>query len=191
MQASEHYISILKNLEGFRATAYWDVNHYSIGHGTPAVNKYDTITKAKADTELRKYVAEAEQCVNRNITVDLTQGQFDALVSIVYNKGCTGFRKSELFRYVNENNFAAATAWFTNKEQCCFVQGKYHSGVAYRRNVEKDLFEQNNITQYWYMLAMVNKARQYQYAILGITTAVLLGTIAKQKGYIKIDKYRQ
>ena len=47
MRSSENFINVLKEMEGFSATPYWDVNHYSIGYGsTCEENEYPNgITK--------------------------------------------------------------------------------------------------------------------------------------------------
>jgi len=186
MQASNNLIELLKRLEGFRATAYWDVNHYSIGYGTPAKNSTATITRAEAETQLRVHVAEAERCVNRNVDVSLlNQNQYDACVSVAYNKGCGGFRNSQLFTYLAAGDIQAAAAWFTNKQDCCNVAGKYHTGVAYRRMAEQQLFTQGTTSNIWIYALIAERYKGYQY-LLVTAAAVLTGTfILQQKGYIK------
>jgi len=49
----------IKKEEGFRAKAYWDVKRWSIGYGTLAKSKDDTITKEEAEKRLLVKVEEA------------------------------------------------------------------------------------------------------------------------------------
>lgn len=51
-------------------------------------------------------LADAENAVRRNITVKVTQAQFDALVSYTVNRGPTGARP--IYKLVNSGNFHAA-----------------------------------------------------------------------------------
>jgi lysozyme len=42
------------------------------------------------------------------VTVPLTQGQFDALVSLCFNIGCEAFRKSTVVKRLNVLNYRGA-----------------------------------------------------------------------------------
>jgi GH24 family phage-related lysozyme (muramidase) len=66
------------------------------------------VSVKNVDIEFERRVAEAEQTVRRNVSVALSQAQFDALVSLTYNSGATG--ASDTFGYVNRNDFAGAAA---------------------------------------------------------------------------------
>ncbi len=96
LKASDAYINLLKGWEGFRATPYWDVNHYSIGYGTSCpsdqVDYYNQnpISEETADAMMRASLAGFERSVNnyaKKHGLNLTQNQFDALVSFTYNCG--------------------------------------------------------------------------------------------------------
>lgn len=50
---------------------------------------------------LGRYTSIAERAMQRPITVPLTDGQFHALVSFVFNVGAAGLRRSTLRRKVN------------------------------------------------------------------------------------------
>lgn len=39
------YLNLLKTLEGFRSTAYWDKGHYSIGYGSDTMPNGKPVTK--------------------------------------------------------------------------------------------------------------------------------------------------
>ena len=66
------------------------------------------VSKAEVEAEFSRKVAECEGAVHRNIRVELTQAQFDALVSFTYNTGATG--ASDTYALINENDFAGAAA---------------------------------------------------------------------------------
>lgn len=64
------------------------------------------VTLVEVEAEFTKRLHEAERSVERNVSVPLTQEQFDALVSYVYNNGSRG--SVALFDKVNANDFAGA-----------------------------------------------------------------------------------
>ena len=90
MSISENGLSLIKEFEGFLQYAQWDYSQWSIGYGT-GVDKDaypDGITEAEADRLLRNVVLRYEGYVNRFISkysIDITQNQYDALVSFTYN----------------------------------------------------------------------------------------------------------
>jgi lysozyme len=53
-----------------------------------------------------------ETTVNNLVKVPLTQNQFDALVSFVFNIGGGAFSKSTLLRKLNEKDYAGAADQF-------------------------------------------------------------------------------
>lgn len=58
------------------------------------------------DLEFERRVEIAERAVHRNIKVELTQAQFDALCSLTYNAGATGSR--DTYTLVNAGDFEGA-----------------------------------------------------------------------------------
>lgn len=68
------------------------------------------ITAAQADDLLRRDLAVAEAAVESEVVVDLTPGQFDALVSFVFNVGVTAFRHSTLLKLLNAGDYASVPA---------------------------------------------------------------------------------
>ena len=97
MVTSENCLSVIKELEGFSGKPYLDTDgKYTIGYGTRCpdelVSKYMStpMTKEEADAELRKEMATYEKAVNSFIDryeLSYTQGQFDGVVSLVFNCG--------------------------------------------------------------------------------------------------------
>lgn len=64
------------------------------------------VTLVEVEAEFTKRLHDAERSVERNVNVPLTQEQFDALVSYVYNNGSGG--SVRLYEKVNANDFAGA-----------------------------------------------------------------------------------
>ncbi len=92
MKISDDGIDFIKLFEGFRSHAYYDNGHYSIGYGTSCdKNEYPNgITEEKAEELMREDLVEREKAVNNfaeKYKLNLTQGQFDALMSFTYNCG--------------------------------------------------------------------------------------------------------
>ena len=100
------------------------------------------IDEARATELLRADIATAERAVQKNITVPLTQNQYDALVIFAYNIGAANFAKSTVVKYINNPNHRSAThptlesAWRAwNKSN-----GRVMTGLNKRRSQEWILF---------------------------------------------------
>lgn len=84
----------------------------------------------------------AENAVRDNITAQIPQNQFDALVSLAYNIGTRNFANSTIVKYINNPNFidktypTAESAWKAwNK-----TQGRISRGLINRRNAEWEMY---------------------------------------------------
>lgn len=107
MQISSKGIDLIKHHEGLRTRAYRDaVGVWTIGYGhTANVTNGQTISTHLAETYLLSDLRSAEAEVSSRVTVPLTQGQFDALVSFVFNLGAQRFRTSTLLRELNKGHY--------------------------------------------------------------------------------------
>lgn len=138
-EISDAGLAILKRFEELRTTAYVDTGGvWTIGWGhTEGVRKGDTCTEAQATEWLRHDTHKATDAVSDLIKVPLTQAQFDALASMVFNIGAAAFRDSELRKRVNERSFYKAvgemTRWYWDN-------GKPIRGLMLRRLAEATLF---------------------------------------------------
>lgn len=105
MKTSQRGIDLIKKYEGFRATAYrCPAGILTIGYGhTGNVSPSQVITQEQAEDLLRIDVVEAEEVVCKMVKSKITQNQFDALVSFVFNCGSGNFQKSTLLKRVNAN----------------------------------------------------------------------------------------
>lgn len=86
---SENAINLIKQFEGFSATAYWDVNQWTIGYGTTG-SAGQTISQAEADLILRDKVNKINEKINQfaaSRNLYLNQYQQDALICFSFNCG--------------------------------------------------------------------------------------------------------
>lgn len=74
----------------------------------------DGVTRAECAEVLRQDVLRYSTCVNRFVTVDLTQPQHDALTSLCFNIGETAFWKSTLVRVLNRGDYVSAATHFAD-----------------------------------------------------------------------------
>jgi lysozyme len=110
MQTSDKGLEFITKHEGEVLSVYNDVAGYptiGVGHlirdDDPDFS--DGITHAQAIDLLREDAGHAEECVSNRVTVALTQTQFDALVSFVFNIGGGAFRNSTLRRLLNQGRY--------------------------------------------------------------------------------------
>lgn len=142
-QISDNGLQLIAGFEGLRLNAYFDaVGVLTIGYGhTQGVKRGDTITKKQALDFLRDDAQTAVNAVNQLVKVNLTQNQFDALVSLVFNIGAGNFKSSRLLKFVNVKQFKAAADAFKswNKGR---INGKLTvlKGLTIRRGRERELF---------------------------------------------------
>jgi lysozyme len=95
------------------------------------------ITAGQAESLLRKDITWVEKAVNKLVVVPLTQNQFDALSSLVFNIGEGGFANSTLLRLLNAGDYEGAANQFLrwNKQK-----GVTLKGLTKRREEERKLF---------------------------------------------------
>ncbi len=145
MEYSNAGLVLTKSFEGLRLTAYQDSGGvWTIGHGHtgPDVHAGQTITEPEADALLRADLAASVACVNRSVTVALTQNQFDALVDFCFNAGRGNFERSALLRDVNRADFSAAAGQFGLWVN---AGGQRLPGLVRRRAAEAAMFAKRDI----------------------------------------------
>jgi len=154
MKTSTNGVQVMHYFEQCRLKAYPDPGSsdgrpWTIGWGDtgPDVVEDLEITQDEADARfVRRLSREFEPGVMSLVKVQLTQGQFDALVCFAYNVGldidadtqAEGLGDSTLLRKVNVEDFDGAAAEFAkwNKND-----GKVMRGLTRRRAAERALFE--------------------------------------------------
>lgn len=136
--------SLIKSRESCRLVAYQDSRGrwtIGFGHTGPDVGRGARWTEADAEAAFWHDVAWAEDAVNELVRVALTQNQFDALVSFVFNVGRAAFSTSTLLRRINAGDFSAAQREFRRWNKTT-VDGKLtvEPGLTARRAAEAALF---------------------------------------------------
>jgi len=136
--------------EDLRTVAYlcpagkWTIG---VGHtydaGPPAVRPGMTITRDEALAIFDRDLLKFESAVERNVKVSLSQGQFDALVSFVFNLGEGNFRKSTLLRKLNRGQYDAVPAELMKWTKAT-VNGQKRDlpGLVRRRRAEAALWRE-------------------------------------------------
>lgn len=140
MKISEEGLALIKEFEGLRLQAYKDsVGVLTIGYGHTGKNVFEgmLISEGQADILLAKDVEVCEKCVNGLVNVPMTQGQFDALCSFVFNLGCGRLRNSTLLQCLNDGNDVEAADQFLRWNK---AGGYVLPGLTRRREAERKLF---------------------------------------------------
>lgn len=142
MKTSPSAIALIKSFEGLRLTAYrCTAGILTIGYGhTSQVTEDMAITEAQAEKLLKQDIYFAELAVD--MLGKLTQNQYDALVSFVFNVGNRAFSSSRLRRYVIENPNDPAIRQEFLRWIYITVKGKKQisQGLQNRRNAESNLY---------------------------------------------------
>lgn len=115
MEISEAGVDLIKRFEGChkvngdKVEAYvCPAGKWTIGYGsTRGVHEGMVISREEAERRLVKDLATAENAVERNVKVPLTQSQFDALVSWTFNLGEGNLQNSTLLRELNKGRYEA------------------------------------------------------------------------------------
>ena len=143
MNTSQRGIDLVKQFEGLSLVAYPDPATngppWTIGYGhTRGVTRGMKITAAQAVDFLRQDLRDAEIEIERSVSVDLCQHQFDALASLIFNIGGRAFRDSTLRKKLNAGDQKGAAEEF---DRWVFAAGKKLTGLVRRRAAERKLFE--------------------------------------------------
>lgn len=138
MKISQNGIELVKRFEGCCLTAYKPVaaeKYWTIGwgHYGPDVRQGQTITQAQADALLKQDLVRYEDSVQRYVTFDMNQNQFDALVSFCYNCGAGSLQT--LVRNRTPETIAQKMLAY-NKG----AGGVVLPGLTKRRQAERELF---------------------------------------------------
>jgi lysozyme len=82
-----------------------------------------------------------ENYVNKYVIVFLTQNQFDALVSWVYNLGSTNLRNSTMLKVLNAGKYGEVPYQMKRWNR---AGGKVLKGLVIRRKAEAELFNESD-----------------------------------------------
>lgn len=138
METSKNGISLIKQFEGCKLTAYKPVKtekYYTIGYGHYGadVKAGMTITKKQAEELLKKDLVKYEARVNTyNDKYNWNQNEFDALVSFAYNIGS--------IRQLTANGTRSREVIANKMLSYNKSNGHVLAGLARRRAAEQALF---------------------------------------------------
>ena len=140
METSSEGISLIQKFEGCELEAYQcSAGVWTIGYGhTKDVVEGMTITKEQAEQMLVDELHEYENYINEYVTVALSQNQFDALVSWVYNLGPANLKASTMLKVLNSGKYEDVPAQMKRWNK---AGGKVLEGLIRRREAEACLFK--------------------------------------------------
>lgn len=137
MEINKKGIEILKNSEGFSERPYLcPAGVLTVGYGHTGGIK-GSVTKDEAEKLLKADVKHVEKAIDQHVKVELTENQFSALVSFIYNIGTGNFAGSTLLKLLNQGKYQEAANQF---DKWTFANGKKLEGLVSRRKAEKELF---------------------------------------------------
>lgn len=140
MKISKQGLELIKKYEGFKGKRYLcPAGKWTIGYGHVLRNgeDFEEINELQAEELLRQDIIHAENAVNSYVQVKITQGQFDALVSLTFNWGANNFLHSKGLSKLNEMDYDGAIKEFMEVNK---VKGVIMAGLAKRRDEESKLF---------------------------------------------------
>jgi lysozyme len=142
MKTSDKGVALIKAHEGVRLNAYlcpgkkWTIGYgHTSAAGEPVVREGMRITRAEAETILRRDMSMFEARVNRLVKVPLTQSQFDALVSFDFNTG--KLHSSTLLKRLNAGKYAEVPRHLMRWTK---GGGRELAGLVRRRRDEAELW---------------------------------------------------
>lgn len=164
MNASDAIKNYIKSKEGLHrvredgliAAYLCPAKVWTIGWGTTkyrsgkSVEDGDVITPEQAQEYFEWDLSWFAEAVERLVQVPLTQQQFDALVSFVYNVGAGSLEKSTLLKKLNKRDYDGAAKQFLRWDKARNNKtGKMESlaGLTKRRQDEKRMFESCSVHQ--------------------------------------------
>jgi len=140
LNTSAEGIALIKKFEGCELEAYQcSAGVWTIGYGhTKDVEEGDTISKDQAEEMLVEELHEYENYINEYVNVALSQNQFDALVSWVYNLGPANLKASTMLKVLNDGKYEDVPYQMKRWNK---AGGKVLDGLVRRREAEALLYQ--------------------------------------------------
>ena len=143
MKVSEQGLALIKAFEGYRPVDRVLVTGTRVaGHGHRVAGDGPlAVSRAEAHRLLLDDLAPFEDMVNENVFSSVTQGQFDALVSLAFNIGPRAFLDSDALRAVNAGRpLDAANAFDQWRRARVAGETFVIDALVRRRTAEKAMF---------------------------------------------------
>lgn len=151
MKISENGLKLIQEFESFVNAPYLDsARVWTIGYGStyypngkPVTGRDKPITREYAETIQRNVISkDFEPVINELLEKEIASGfinqnMFDAIISLTYNIGVNGFKRSSVLRLLKQGDKQNAADAFLlwNK-----ADGKVLKGLVNRRKKERELF---------------------------------------------------
>ena len=151
--SSDNCVNLVKHFEGLFLKSYLcPANVWTIGYGTTIYGDGKKVAANQICTEIQamqflkhdlKYFEKMVDTYSRD---DISQQQFDALVSFCYNLGATNLKNSTLLKVVNQNpnDYSGIQAQWIKWNK---ANGSVLKGLTRRRNSEFH-FYQNGVLKF-------------------------------------------
>ena len=151
MKTSENGLKLIQEFESFVNAPYLDsARVWTIGYGstyypngTPVTGRDKPITREYAETIQRHVIAtDFEPVINDLLKKEIASGfvnqnMYDAIISLAYNIGVNGFKRSSVLRLLKQGDkFNASNAFLLWN----MSGGKVLRGLVRRREKERKLF---------------------------------------------------
>lgn len=147
MKLSQNGVNFIKSHEALRLKAYQDSKGvWTIGWGhTKGVKPGDVITREQAEQFIRDDFAWVERTLNADLVAGrdkpiVTQSEYDALCSLVFNIGSQAYLDSTVRRKIKQGDKMGAAHAFG---MWVYSEHKFIQGLANRRADEVRLFLQS------------------------------------------------
>lgn len=141
-KATKELYEEVKRSEGLRLTQYVcpaGLPTIGYGHQILPTEKLDIISIKEANKMFIKDMETVEKQLSDAITAPITQGQFDAMCSLVFNCGIGYIKKTKGFKALNNKDYVTAAVEFFSKDK-----GITNKGLLYARRQREYEFWKNN-----------------------------------------------
>ena len=140
MKISQEGIALIKKFEGCELNAYQcSANVWTIGYGhTKEVAENNECSMEEAEEILVADLEEFEEWVEKLVSVEMAQNEFDALVAFTFNLGPTNLRTSTLLERLNDRKFEDVPSEMKRWNR---AGGVVVDGLVRRREAEALLFK--------------------------------------------------
>lgn len=143
LEISRNGLELIESFEGFRARAIrLNDGNYTIGFGHKATAREGmVVNREQAEELLRWDIGPIEDFIRQNSLTPLSQNQFDAIVSFVFNIGLEDFKNSDVLRHLNRGEpVAAAIAMAAWRNAHLNGQNIVVDALVRRRALEASMF---------------------------------------------------
>lgn len=158
LDITDKFLEFIKRRESYRRNAYPDGEfqdgslRYSIGYGSQKyydipgkrngtwVKEGETIDRETATDLLRSTLERYANEMDRYVNVDLSQSEFEASLSFMYNVGGVNFKSSSFLKELNKGNYEQAPELLKNWHRGWYDGESRRHLLDDRREAEIDLY---------------------------------------------------